>query len=61
MGNWKMNKTPSEAREFALGCKDMVEYAISHDIDVGVAPTYVCLETVKENSPSSLIVSAQNC
>ena len=61
LGNWKMNKTPSEAKEFALGSKDMVEYAISHDIDVGVAPTFVCLQTVKENADPRLIVSAQNC
>ncbi|HAS55914.1 MAG TPA: triose-phosphate isomerase [Firmicutes bacterium] len=61
MGNWKMNKTPSEAKEFALGCKDMVEFAVSNNIDVGVAPTYVCLQTVKENADKKLIVSAQNC
>jgi triosephosphate isomerase len=61
LGNWKMNKTPSEAKEFALGSKDMVEYAISHGIDVGVAPTFVCLQTVKENADPRLIVSAQNC
>lgn len=61
LGNWKMNKTPREAKEFALGCKEMVEYAIAHDIDVGVAPTFVCLETVKANADPKLIVSAQNC
>lgn len=61
LGNWKMNKTPREAKEFALGCKEMVEYAVAHDIDVGVAPTFVCLETVKANADPKLIVSAQNC
>ena len=61
LGNWKMNKTPSEAKAFALGCKEMVEYAISHGIDVGVAPTFVCLQTVKENADPRLLVSAQNC
>ena len=60
LGNWKMNKTPSEARAFAEGCSEMVEYAISHGIDVGVAPTFVCLETVKANAPKGLIVAAQN-
>ena len=60
LGNWKMNKTPREAKEFALGSKEMVDYAIAHDIDVGVAPTYVCLQTVKENADPRLIVSAQN-
>ena len=61
LGNWKMNKTPSEAKEFACGCSEMVEYAIAHGIDVGVAPTFVCLQTVKENAPKGLMVAAQNC
>ena len=49
LGNWKMNKTPSEAKAFALGATEMIEFATSHGIDVGVAPTFVCLETVKAN------------
>ena len=61
LGNWKMNKTPSEAKEFALGCGEMVAYAVAHGIDVGVAPTFVCLQTVVENAPKDLIISAQNC
>jgi triosephosphate isomerase len=60
LGNWKMNKTPSEAKEFALGCKEMVEFAVANNIDVGVAPTYVCLQTVVENADAKLIVAAQN-
>lgn len=60
LGNWKMNKTPSEAKAFALGSKDMVEFAVSHGIDVGVAPTFVCLDTVVENADKKLIVAAQN-
>ena len=60
LGNWKMNKTPREAKEFALGSKEMVEYAIAHDSDVGGAPTYVCLQTVTENADPRLILSAQN-
>lgn len=61
VGNWKMNKTPSEARAFALGCKEMVDYAVAHGIDVGVGPTFVSLAAVKENAPKELIVAAQNC
>ena len=61
LGNWKMNKTPSEAKEFALAAGEMVDLAISHDIDVGVAPTFVCLATVKENINPKCIVAAQNC
>ena len=61
LGNWKMNKTPSEAKAFALGCKEMVEFALAHGIDVGVAPTFVCLDAVKSNCVNGLIVAAQNC
>ncbi|MCQ2798860.1 MAG: triose-phosphate isomerase [Bacilli bacterium] len=61
LGNWKMNKTPEEAKAFALAAGDMVEYAVAHDIEVGVAPTFVCLATVKENINSKCIVAAQNC
>src|SRR5574344_1987310 len=60
LGNWKMNKTPSEAKAFALAAGEMVEFATSHGIDVGVAPTFVCLETVKENINPKCIVAAQN-
>lgn len=55
-----MNKTPSEAKAFALASGEMVDYAISHGIDVGVAPTFVCLATVKENIAKGCIVAAQN-
>lgn len=55
-----MNKTPSEAKAFALAATEMVEYATSHGIDVGVAPTFVCLETTKKNIDSKCIVAAQN-
>ncbi len=61
LGNWKMNKTPAEAKAFALAAGEMVDYAVAHDIDVGVAPTFVCLSTVKENINSKCIVAAQNC
>lgn len=61
LGNWKMNKTPAEAKAFALAAGEMVDYAVAHDIDVGVAPTFVCLSTVKENINPKCIVAAQNC
>ena len=60
LGNWKMNKTRPEAKEFAKGCGEMVEYAVSHGIDVGVAPTFVCLCPVLKHAPKELIVAAQN-
>ena len=55
-----MNKTVAEAKEFALSSAEIVNYAIEHNILVGVAPTYLSLATVKENS-KNLIVAAQNC
>ncbi len=61
LGNWKMNKAPSEAKAFALAADEMIDFATSHNIDVGVAPTFVCLQTVKENINSKCIVAAQNC
>lgn len=61
LGNWKMNKTPSEAKAFALGATEMIDYAVKHGIEVGVAPTFVCLDTVKKNIDSRCIVAAQNC
>ena len=60
LGNWKMNKTPSEAKAFALAANEMVDFAVAHDIEVGVAPTFVCLATVKENINPKCIVAAQN-
>lgn len=60
LGNWKMNKTPSEAKSFALSANEMVDYAVANNIDVGVAPTFVCLATVKENINPKCIVAAQN-
>ena len=61
LGNWKMNKTPSEAKAFALAANDMIEFAVAHNIEVGVAPTFVCLAAVKENINPKCIVAAQNC
>ena len=61
LGNWKMNKTPLEAKEFALKSKDLVDFALAHNVDIGVAPTFLSLQIVKENCHPGLIVSAQNC
>jgi len=59
MGNWKMNKTIAEAKEFALASKQLSEYAKKHNVDLGVAPVYLGLSTVLEANPN-LIVAAQN-
>lgn len=60
LGNWKMNKTVSEAKDFALQTVELVKFAQEHNVLVGVAPTYLCLQTVKENT-EGMIVAAQNC
>lgn len=54
-----MNKTVSEAKAFSLGSKELVATAGKNRILLGVAPSYLGLQTVKENNPE-LIVLSQN-
>ncbi len=61
LGNWKMNKTPAEAEAFAAAAGEMVDFAVAHGIDVGVAPSFVCLKAVKDKINPKCIVAAQNC
>lgn len=58
-GNWKMNKTQAESKEFAIQSKKLQEYALANNIDIGVAPVYLSLQTVKAEN-KDLIVAAQN-
>ena len=60
MGNWKMNKLSSEAKEFAIASKPLAEKAKKNNIDLGVAPTYLSLAVTKENASKDMIVAAQN-
>ena len=60
MGNWKMNKTNQEAKDFVEACGDMVKIAKEHNIDIGVAPTYLALCCAKKHAPEGLIISSQN-
>lgn len=55
-----MNKTSAEAKEFALQSRPLAEKAKLNNIDLGVAPTYLSLATVKENASKDMIISAQN-
>lgn len=59
MGNWKMNKTIAEAKQFALASKKLSAYASKNNVDIGVAPVYLGLSAVKEANPD-LLVAAQN-
>ncbi|MCY3022480.1 MAG: triose-phosphate isomerase [Planctomycetota bacterium] len=58
-GNWKMNKTPEEARALALDLRTRLNsYA---KCDVAVCPTNLCITTVVEAlRGSSIAVGAQN-
>ena len=55
-----MNKLASEAKEFAVASRDLAKKAEANNIDLGVAPTYLSLATVKENAAKTMIVAAQN-
>lgn len=55
-----MNKLASEAKEFALASKPLVALAQKNNIDLGVAPTYLSLATVKQYADKGMIVAAQN-
>lgn len=55
-----MNKLASEAKEFAVASSPLAEKANKNNIDLGVAPTYLSLATVKENANKNMIVAAQN-
>lgn len=59
-GNWKMNKTIAESKEFAKQSKKLVKFASAKGIDIGVAPVYLSLATVKKVNPK-LTVAAENC
>lgn len=59
LGNWKMNKTVKEAKKFAKDSLEIAEKATNNNIDIGVAPTFLCLEIVKKTNPN-LIVASQN-
>lgn len=55
-----MNKLASEAKEFAIASKPLVAKAKENKIDIGVAPTFMSLATVKKYAAKKMIVAAQN-
>lgn len=61
LGNWKMNKTVAEAKEFAIEARELSALAEKNNIDLGVAPVYLGLQAVRENAAKTMIVAAQNC
>ncbi len=57
-GNWKMNKTPSEAAQLLKELKPLLEDAAC---DVAVCPTFVCLGLAAEElKGSNIALGAQN-
>jgi len=57
-GNWKMNKTPSEAAELI---KELIPLVKDAKCDVVICPTYVCLATAIEAVKGTNIhIGAQN-
>lgn len=59
-GNWKMNLTPSEAKKFAGELAGAIK-DLDKDIEVMIAPSFVCLQAVKEAINGSVIkLGAQN-
>ena len=58
VGNWKMNKTPSEAEEFMKGIEQVLTGAEAADYGVG-AP-FVDLDVCVKNA-KNLIIAAENC
>ncbi len=55
-----MNKLTSEAKDFAVASKDLVNLATKNKIQLGVAPTFMSLATVRKSAAKRMIVAAQN-
>lgn len=61
VGNWKMNKTVEESRELASSVLAALGTS-SSACEVGLAPTYLALDTVgRVLEGSAVALSAQNC
>ena len=54
-----MNKTIEESKTFALESRELQKAALEKGVDIGVAPVFLSLDTVKRTNPS-LTVAAQN-
>lgn len=59
VGNWKMNKSPKEAREFARELRAQLR-SVPENREVGITPTLLALEgAIEEMSGSDIMVGAQ--
>lgn len=59
VGNWKMNKTIAETKSFGHASLDLLKKAEARQIDIGVTPPYLSLQTLININPK-LLVGAQN-
>ena len=61
MGNWKMNHTIAEANDFCDAVKEagLAKIARSKGVMIGVAPSYLALQSVKKHA-HGLIVASQD-
>jgi triosephosphate isomerase len=57
-GNWKMNKTPSEALEFMKGIEEVLTG--NEAVDYGIGAPYVDLDVCVKNA-KNLLIAAENC
>ena len=58
VGNWKMNKTPSEAEVFMKGIEEILTG--NEAADYGIGAPYVDLDVCVKNA-KNLIIAAENC
>ena len=58
-GNWKMNKTIAESKQFGIESVELQKFAESKGIEIGIAPVYLSLDALKKANPR-LAVAAQN-
>ena len=58
VGNWKMNKTPSEALEFMKGIEEILTG--NEAADYGIGAPFVDLDVCCKNA-KNLIIAAENC
>jgi triosephosphate isomerase len=60
IGNWKMNKTMAETKQFILQFDPLVPQYQQKDMVVGICPAFLSLQTAKQIA-KHLIIAAQNC
>lgn len=60
IGNWKMNHTITESKEFCYNLPAIINLADRKNVKIGVCPSFLSLNTVRRNTPFSFIVASQD-